>query len=357
MLTWLRNGLLVVTCAAALAGCTSSSGTSNAAGPGGSRQALAVGSPGLDPQPLESPATVNVVMSTKIEPFLPVLLGESLGEFKKENLTLKFQFLPGPDGLALLTTRRADVQVTGVNGGFFNAVSAGQHVRWAANVYSKETSKQGFWARTSMLTASGQLDPAKLRGARVAVIGGVGNPSILPLYQELQRNGLGLNDVQLVNMTSAGDILAALKQGSVDVGYLLSPFWTAADREDFAKLVLGQGFQASVYAVNQDWVATSPKVAQAFFRAVGRTVRDHLTGDYKATEQQRAAIAKALEVQPGSLDATPLVFDSRLPLDTSTITQLQDMWFKIGRIFNYQEPLAPEKLIDRSVVEAVVGRD
>jgi NitT/TauT family transport system substrate-binding protein len=345
--------VVVVACVAALSACGSSETPSNGSAAAGSGADW--GPPGLDPHPLDAPATVNVVMSTKIEPFAPVLLGDSLGEFKKENITLKYQFLPGPDGLALLATGRSDVQVTGVNGGFFNAVSSGQHVRWAANVYSKDPSKQGFWARKDMLTGSGSLDPAKLRGARVAVIGGVGNPSILPLYQELDKHGLGMGDVELVNMTSAGDILVALEQGSIDVGYLLSPFWTEADRGDFAELVLGKGFQASIYAVNEDWVGGSPKVAQAFFRAVGRTIRDHLAGDYKATDEQRAALATAIEVEPNTLDATPLVFDPALPLDTSTITQLQDMWFKIGGILNYEDPIAPENLIDRSVVESVVG--
>jgi ABC-type nitrate/sulfonate/bicarbonate transport system substrate-binding protein len=348
---------LALVCVAAIGAC----GDDDSTGQATAQSAATVSTTGADatadplaPQPLDSPQRVNVVMSTKIEPFAPVLLAEQLGEFEKENLDVTFQFLPSPDGLALLTAGRADVQVTGMSAGFVNAVAAGQPVRWVANVYSGDPSKQGFWARTEMLNSDGSLDSAKLAGAKVAVLGGVGNPSILPLYKVLQENGLSLDDIELVNLTSAADVLIALEQGSIDIGYLLSPFWTEAEEKGVAKLVFGQGFQASVYAVNSDWEADSAG-APAFFRAVARTIRDNLTGDYKATEAQRAALATAIEVEPDTLDATPLKFDDQLPLDTSTIDGLTAMWIDVGGMLDQEKPVPVEQLVDRTVIERAVG--
>jgi hypothetical protein len=78
------------------------------------------------PRPLAQPATLTLSKSrVPIGAYADVLLAQDLGEFAKENLTVKFVSETFVDSLVLVQQGRLDGAVLGFGAGVFNAAAAG----------------------------------------------------------------------------------------------------------------------------------------------------------------------------------------------------------------------------------------
>lgn len=327
------------------------------ASPGSPAAASGAATDPLAAQPLAKKTSVTVVLSTFIEPYLAPLLAQELGEFAKENLEVSFKLAPASDGLTMLASGQANIQISAFRAGTFNAVDSGLPVAWVAHVYNGDTSQQGLWVRNEFLLPNGKVDPAKIKGMRVT-LGPSSNldaASMYYFYKWLEENDATLDDVEFVTLGSASDMLVAIEQGAIDAAGLLTPFWV--DAQDIAKPVAGVGFQSSAYLINTEWADANPEVAEAFFRAVARTIDQNLTGDYKSDPQLVATIAKIMQVEPAVVAGSPsLIYDPTLPLDVEVAEELQNIWLEIGDIFDFTEPIPIDKIVDRSVIDNLFGR-
>jgi NitT/TauT family transport system substrate-binding protein len=337
-------------------GATTPSSPATTAVPGTTAVGDGPGTPA--PQPLAQRTSVVAVPGIAIEVYAALFLAEQMGEFDKENLDMTIQILPPTDALLALEQGDAQLQPGGVAANTLNANAGGADFRYIAGTHqTPATSKEGLWVRNEFLTPEG--GPAEsLRGGKIATgtIGAAAS-SVLPVQRWLDDFGWSVDDVEIASLNSA-DLLSALENGAIAGGYLLAPAWQMADQGDYAQLVSGQPpLSAGVYVMTEDLIRSEPDVAAAIARAMLRTVRTYLQGDYHADAEVMDALAEALGSPVEALTAGPsLVFDPDMGIDTDMIEELQEVWIEIGDVLSYDTPLPPADVVDTSPVDAALGR-
>jgi len=248
----------------------------------------------------------------------------------------------------------------------FNAISAGADLRFVLPFGSAGPGDQsGFWVRRSLLTADGRFDPCVLaRGVRpngttVASLSdptGLGSPVTIALARLIQKcpgqTFKSVRDRLTISTVIGADLLVALQQGAVDLAFLLSPLPDTPGIGDYAALAysIGQDDPGTDFA---GWALgpvrdKQPAVAEAFVRAVVRTVRTYLQGNYLANADVVTALARTLNVPADVLGKSrPIVFrpDQRFRTG-SGLTELQGYWADAGGVLSYDKPLDGSRVVD-----------
>lgn len=306
------------------------------------------------PQPLAEKTKVTIVPVVAIEPFAPAYLAKYFGEFEKENLDVTIKELPSNDTFVALARGDAQLQVGGLNAGFFNLVQGGTDVKWIANVHHQSAaSKEGLWVRKKLLQ-DGKIDPAKLKGMKIAMgTGGISSTSALPVAKWLEQNGADLSTPELLSV-GGNDIVVALEQGSVDAGYVLSPAWQTVEANGCCELVTPQPpLAASTYTMTSKFMEQDRETAKAIVRALMRTVRTYLQGDYHSDPKVVAALVDTLQVPESAIAGSPsLVFDPDMEFDSETLDEIQKIWIDAD-VLTFDSPMPKDKVVDTSVVDEV----
>ena len=327
------------------------------------------------PRPLATRATLTVNRSlTSALSFSSVLLAQEMGEFAKENVDVHFVSENSVNALLLLQKGRIDGSILGLNAGVFNAVAAGAEVRFVLPFGTAGPGDQsGFWARRDVLEPDGRFDPCVFgRGARpdgTTVVSvndstGLGSPVTIALARLIEQcPGQTLKSVRdriTVSTVVGPNLLVALQQGAVDLAFLLSPLPDTPGITDYASLAYSIGIDdpGADYA---GWALgpvrdKQPELADAFVRAVVRTVRTYLQGNYLANPDVLNALARALNIPADVLSKSrPVVFrpDQRLRTGPG-LAQLQGYWADVGGLLSYDKPLDGSRVVDVGPVDRVV---
>jgi NitT/TauT family transport system substrate-binding protein len=330
---------------------SSSSGTSAPAG-GGSE---GPGSPA--PQPLAERTSVTIVAPATIEAFAPAFLADAYDEFEKENLDASVEILTDfQASLAEMVNGRINLIVGGTSGGSFNAFHGGTDLRFLASVHQNaRDSQEGLWVRNEFLTPEGELDPAKVPGMKVAISGGAGASTTLPVAEALEPIGASFEDLSL-QQVEFSQMVTALETGALDGAYLLSPFWQQPAVADCCTLVTGQPpFSSSAYIMTGEAIDDDAEVSTAIMRALMRTVRTYLQGDYHADADVMATLAEALGQPVDALTRGPsMVFDPDFGFYVD-VEALQDVWIEVGDILEYDEPVPASEIVDDSIIQTLLG--
>jgi NitT/TauT family transport system substrate-binding protein len=321
---------------------------------------------GPAPQPLaeRTPATIALVFN--IETFAPALLAEHFGEFEKENLDVTLVNVPSNEGTVMVASGQAQLKMSGISAAFYNAVQSGVDVVWLANVHqNSEDSKEGVWMRNEFYDTNGNVIPEKLVGADIATgSSGIGSPSTYAVNAFLEDNGVSLDQINAISL-SGSDLLVAVENGSVDGGYVLTPQWLQLEAGDDAQYAGmyggfdGAGFSASTYEMSRSFIEDEPEVAQAIMRAIVRTVRTYLQGDYHSDPEVLAALAEVTGSPADAIASSPsLVFNPDLPLNGQMMEDIQTMWLESAPdTLNYDTPIPVDEITDRSIIEAILAED
>lgn len=352
---------LIALCALLAAACgsdggstTSASSVTTRATASGEGAGSGPGSPA--PQPLAKKEKVVLVYSAPIEAWANVLLAQQFGEFEAENLDVQIQTIPGPDGSVLVAQGKADVQTAGVSAGILNAIAGGQPVRYVASTYVEDAPLAGFWIDNKYMN-DGKPDAEKLKGTRVVPGiggGGFGNPGALPLWNWMQEVGLGANDFQLIDVTSPQDAAMAIQNGTASISIGLTPQWASIEDSGCCSFFIPTVVSGS-FLVNQKFMQERPEVAQAFFRAIMRTNRTYLQGDYHQDQKVVAALASQTKVPAETIAAQPpLGFSADLELATVDVLPDFQAQFRAFDLLSYDQDLKVDQMIDTSPVDAVL---
>lgn len=326
------------------------------------------------PRPLATRETLTLNRSLLAGlAFSSVLLAQEMGEFAKENLEVRFVTENSVNALLLLQQGRIDGSVLGLNAGVFNAVAAGADVRFVLPIGSAGPGDQsGFWARRALLAPDGRFDPCVLaRGVRpngTTVVSmndstGLGSPVTIALARFIEQcpgqTFESVHDRLTISPVVGANLLVALQQGAVDLAFLLSPLPDTPGIGDYAALAysIGVNDPGTDYA---GWALgpvrnRQPAVADAFVRAVVRTVRTHLQGDYLANAEVLAALARALGVPADVLaKSRPVVFrpDQRFRTGAG-LAQLQGYWGDAGGLLSYDTPIDGSRVVDAGIADRV----
>lgn len=201
------------------------------------------------------------------------------------------------------------------------------------------------------------MSAEELEGMRIALgTNGIVSTSALPVDRWLEENGSDISEVE-VQSIGGNDVVVALEQGSTDAGYVLSPAWQTIEESGCCELVTGQPpFAASTYTMTAEFMENDRETARAIMRALVRTVRTYLQGDYHSDPEVVQALVETLEVPEEVITATPsLEFDPNLGFDAEAVEQIQRVWLDAGDVLEYEEPIPAEDVVDTSVVDEVLA--
>ncbi len=305
------------------------------------------------PRPLAQHQDLKFGIGGRVEINAAVLLAKEFGEFDKENLGVEISVQKPSDGLVLLSTGRIDVLASQPGAAFFNAVAGGVDVKMVAPVgFSSSASHQGFWVSRAWL-AGRPYTPALLKGQTIGSAVGVGTTISYWAEVELEKAGLDLRAVSWRAM-GIGDILVALENGAVNVGFLFDGVWQKADQ---SKVVFAFGGTPDIsggYFYGPSLLHDNRLVGEAVMRALTRTVRLYLQGQYHQNEKVNAALAKLLGVPVDDLRRSgELSFPPDMPIALHTAAVLQKTYALNPGVLTYTEPMPDERVIDRGFAAAV----
>ncbi len=372
---WFTRGVaaaLLLTMVAALSACGDGSDdasddatTTTAADDSGSGSEGEPASSGPDtpaPQPLDDTTKVTIALAGAkgIEAYSQVLLADHFGEFEKENLEVDIQVIPLPEIVGLLQSGQVDVTPAGANIPVLNAIHSGADLRIVGAMPTfppAPQSKAGFWVQPDLVDASGELDPCDMKGKTVAFGGaaGFGSAASLPFANYIEQCDLTLKDVTL-SVVGGPDSLIALENGSVDAAYLPDPLWADPDQRGYADFAIPFGEDSIGGFVMGSLRTEEPDVADAIIRALLRTTRTYLQGDYRTDPEVRPALVEVLGVDESVLDiGAPLIFNPDMEYDPVIVEPIQEVWISAGDLLAYDEPIPVDDIVDETNLDRVLG--
>lgn len=312
----------------------------------------------LAPKPLAEPATIRLGIGSKAESLASLWAALELGEFAAENVTVEISVAPLNDILVLAQQGDLDVVTQGVSAGTLNLLASGDDLRFVFPGGSPAAggTALGFWARKDILGDDGVLQPAELPGVTIATVAGEIAATNAWFWKMVDEMGGGASpaDVTYTDLAYA-DAANAIVNGAVQVAFTITPFNELIDESDCcvflsaaAPTVPASGY---VFGPNMN-DPENLELGQAFVRAMARTVRDHMQGDYEADPDVLQAISTQTELPAEQIEATPsLTFEPEMPEESLTVAA--NFFESIG-ILDFDPTQAPT-LIDSSWIDAVTA--
>jgi NitT/TauT family transport system substrate-binding protein len=319
----------------------------------------AAGQDPLMPQALKERATVRVGLSSKLEVYAPILIGQEFGEFDKENIELQVEYMPPTDSPLLLTQGELDIVYSGFTAGVLNLIAGNESVRFAYPGGTVSSETQGIYLAKT-LPEIADLTAADFKGKKIMTSSGSASSTAYFLWKKATEltGGDALKPTDITwEASQLPEIPLILKRGAADGGQVISPYHNQLIDDACCKVFPGAYPKApqTGYLVGPS-LAGKKDVALAFFRAMARTERTYLQGDYHKDDKVLAAMAKTMEQKAEVLakgDAT--VFAPTFDTNAGAFPELQKFFRAFGDI-SYAEDLPVERIYDVKYVEALAGK-
>lgn len=272
-----------------------------------------------------------------------------------EKFTIELSVAPLNDILILAQQGQLDVVTQGVSAGTLNLLASGEDLRFVfpGGAHAGGGTALGFWARKDILGDDEMLQVEELPGMNIASVAGNLAATNAWFWKMVDEMGGGVTpeDVTYTDLGYA-DAANAIVNGAVQLAFTITPFNELIEESgccvflhDAAPDVPASGY---VFGPNM-YKPENKELGQAFVRAMARTVRDHMQGDYEANPEVLDAIAVQTELPAEQIRTTPsLTFVDRMP-DESVLVAA-NFFDSIG-ILDFDPAQAPT-LIDSSWIGA-----
>lgn len=311
----------------------------------------------LAPRPLKEKQTVVVGIGEGLEVYSQFLLAKKLGEFEKENIEVKAENVLEPDKLAMLSQGRMDVAYNAMTAGVLNLMQTAGGVKFAfPGAAYDAASKQGFWYNKEAFGGK-EPEPKDLVGKKILTPSGNASISAFYLWKWVNDNdpSVKLSDLKF-EAVPPNDIAVAMSNGSAAVAQVVAPGSTLLGADACCEFIdVGYPSYPVIGWIGSDaFLNERSDVAMAFFRAMARTQKQHLQGDYHADAETAPVLAEQLGQKPADLARHPaLLFSTELPLGEQTL-EAQTYWRELG-LLNYEENLGMDKAYDERYVDVLRG--
>ena len=349
------------TTAAAAATTAGGASATTAAGGTSATTAAAAGdaAPGTPaPQPLpEKKKLTASLLAQGVEAYAALHLARHFGEFEKENLEVEVTNLPSSDTLVGMISGQISTTPSGYQANVFNAIQGGSDLKWVSPLHvPPDDSRLGMWVRTDLVGDDGKFECSEFKGKSVSFGGTAGLAATSSWWMSEHLAQCDLTVLDLTLSTLAGpEMLIALESGSLDAGFLFDPIWADAEREGYAKLIVSQprvALGGYLFGTMRD---EEPEVVEAFVRAIMRTTRTYLQGDYHQDPDVVAGLVETMGVPEETITGgLSLVFDADLTFDPSPIVPMQEVWIGVGDILTYDTPMPADDLFDLRFIDEVL---
>ena len=202
------------------------------------------------------------------------------GYFKDEGLDVHLEFLGSAAKMVpALATNDIQVASGGLNAGLINAIDRDIPLKIVAGKGTLRTGSgyQAFLVRKDI--ADKVKDFKDLKGLKIATSGGLRTIDAIVLRAAVERGGLTLKDVEVVDLAFP-EMVTALAKGAIDAALMIEPFVTttlgqgSAVRWKSADEVTPDLQVAAVY-YGPKFMGEQPEAAKRFMVAYVRAIRDY----------------------------------------------------------------------------------
>jgi len=285
-----------------------------------------------------------------------VLSAKERGYFKEANLDVDIELIDASAAfVAPLSTNVLNVVEGGMSAGLFNGIAQGLPIKSAFNSTS---SPINHWLMLRPDLANEVKTIKDLKGRTIAV----NAPNSIALYEVtriLESGGLTIKDVE-TKVIPFSQMGIALKTKAVDAALEITPFNEVLARQGIAlrwinsdETVKPSPIQISTSMYNTDWAAKNPQVAQAFFTALLRGVRDYCNAYHGGSwrpELVKLLVANGLTNSAETLNSIP--WPSRSPdghIYKESVADVQKWYVQQGLV---RTELPIDKVVDTTFADA-----
>ena len=199
---------------------------------------------------------------------------------------------------------------------------------------------------------------ADLRGRTVAVAGGPGSGGEYLAAKALERGGLSIFDVNLVNVGNP-DMPLSFESGAIDAGILGAPFADQAEASGFAVPFaedLTPGLMTVAFVGSGRFVEERPEAARRFALALLEASRA-MQGEHLYSRENLDAFLSYL---PGTTEealraGAPVVFDPNQAIPVDGLADVERVHRENGRTA-YESPIDLGEVVEPSFMEWALER-
>jgi NitT/TauT family transport system substrate-binding protein len=313
------------------------------------------------PAPLNPPQKVKVAY-VPILKFATMYVAAQRGLFKKYGLDVDFERVKsGTEAIAFLTQGTVDIGGIAIVTSLWNSWNRGLGVRIIApgGLEPLTNSSTKLLLRKALFVDGKVKDVADLKGKRVAVAGGPGSGGEYILTKALERGGLTIRDVELINVDNA-DMPAALERGSIDAALAGSPYVEQAIGSGYAIALardLTPGLMTVAFVGSGKLIKERPEVAERFVLALTEAARLMQGKDYLAPANIEAYMTFANTTEKAIRESLPAVYDPNMVIPFDGLGDAERVYRENGRL-EYVKPIDLKTVGDDQFVKkamAVLG--
>lgn len=228
-------------------------------------------------EPLNPPERVSVAY-VPIMKFATLYVAAERGLFADLGLDVVInRVASGTEAIAFLTEGQIDVGGIAIVTSLWNGWNQGLDIRVIApgGLEPFENSPTKLMVRADLVESGAVTSIEDLRGRTVAVAGGPGSGGEYLAAKALERAGLTIRDVNLINVANP-DMPASFEGGAIDAGILGSPYAQQVEEAGFGVELAGDltpGAMTVAFVGSNNFVTNRPEVAQRFALALMQAAR------------------------------------------------------------------------------------
>jgi NitT/TauT family transport system substrate-binding protein len=303
-------------------------------------------------EPLAPRETVRVAY-VPIMKFAPLFVAAERGLFDALGLDVTIdRVASGTEAIAFLEQGQIDVGGIAIVVSLWNGWSQGLDLRVIApgGLEPFEGSPTKLILRADLADTVTEI--ADLRGRTVAVAGGPGSGGEYLAAKALERGGLTIRDVTLVNLGNP-DIPAGLAGGSIDAGILGSPYADAIEADGAGVAFatdLTPGLMTVAFVGSGRFVEERPEVARRFALALMQAARLMQGDDYLAPENIASYLAYVNATEEALRAGAPVVYDPNQAIPLDGLADVERVHRENGRT-DYDAPIDLADVADTQFVD------
>jgi len=217
--------------------------------------------------------------------YAPFFLAKELGYFEAFGVDVKLSPKTGTsETIQMLASGNAEAGAATWGAGLFNSISRGATVAivaTSARMPNTVPSPSPFMVSATAWN-NGIRSVQALKGKRVGVPG-PGGFGLYSVAKALEKGGLGLKDVQLVNLPPPATA-AAFANGGLEAGWSIEPFALQMERQGLAKRLVEDhtfGTELGFIAFNEGFLAKNEDAVARFLAGYLQAARQLEQGGWK----------------------------------------------------------------------------
>ncbi len=309
-----------------------------------------------DPTAAPEALTSITVGNIPVLIYAPVMIALEKGYFEEQGLDVNLENLAGgADMVTATATGQFDIGIGGAGPAFFNAIDRGVELKIVAPLHFERPPQATPLVVSKERYDSGELTNIEdLEGLKVSV--NARGATEYWLDQVMRKAGLTIDDVDLQTLPFP-DVPAALASGALDGAMLGEPLATRAIQEDLVTILdddFISDFQPTFVWVSPQFAEENPELVVAFLKGFLMGVRDMIGDDWDSDENME--ILEMHTSVPADLirEASRSYWEPNGVVRTEDLTSLQEFFGARG-LLEYDDPIDPEEIVDRSYVEDAVA--